>query len=49
MPEIKKRERYEIRNVPPHVKKAIAKYCEDKDITQAVYLEKDRRIKDFLK
>ena len=43
-----KLERYEIKNVPQNVKKAISKYCKDKGITQGYYLSTDKRIKDIL-
>lgn len=42
------KERYEIANVPVKVKKAITKYCKDKGITRANYLENDKRIKSYL-
>lgn len=37
-----------IKNVRVDVHRAISKYCKEKGITQAYYLEKDRRIKDIL-
>ena len=40
---------YKIRSVKPEVKQAISRYCRDNGLTQATYLEKDRRIKDYLK
>lgn len=42
------KEFYRIRNVKSEVKKAISQYCKDKGITQANYLESDRRLKAFL-
>lgn len=39
---------YKIRNVKESVKKAISRYCKDKGITQANYLENDKRIKELL-
>lgn len=34
-----------IKNVPVEVKQAISKYCKDKGISQAYYLETDKRLK----
>ena len=39
---------YKVRNVKNKVKKAISQYCAQKGITQANYLETDRRIKNLL-
>lgn len=43
------RKNWKVRSVKVSVQVAIAQYCIDNDIKQAEYLEKDRRIKDYLK
>lgn len=42
------RKRYNVKNVEEKVMKAISKYCKERAISQAYYLETDRRIKDLL-
>lgn len=42
------KKRYNVKNVEDKVLKAISKYCREQGITQARYLETDRRIKDLL-
>ena len=40
---------YNVKNVRPEVRKAIARYCNEQGITQARYLAEDKRIKSILK
>lgn len=39
---------YNVKNVERPVMLAISQYCREKQITQAEYLKKDRRIKELL-
>lgn len=41
-------DRYNVKNVSGRVRKAISKYCREKGITQAHFLENDRRLKGYL-
>ena len=45
---MKPKTEFKIRNVHPLVRTAISMYCKDKGITQANYLENDKRIKSYL-
>lgn len=39
---------YQIRNVKNKVKKAISLYCKEHGVTQARFLEDDKRLKNYL-
>lgn len=39
---------FQIRNVKPKVRQAISKYCLNEGMTQASFLEKDKRLKPYL-